>query len=84
MKRIFIDVREPSEFESGHVAGAINIPLSKLSEGTLSEIPKDDELVVYCRSGGRASVAMGILVKMGYSDVVNGINATTVNATYKL
>ena len=82
MKKIFIDVREPGEFASGHVNGAINIPLSKFTDDALSEIPKDKEIILYCRSGGRANTAKGVLLNMGYLNVTNGINAANVTATY--
>jgi phage shock protein E len=82
MKRIFIDVRETGEFNSDHVEGAINIPLSKITEDTLREIPKDEEIVLYCRSGGRANIAKGIMSKMGYKNVVNGINSANIASLY--
>lgn len=43
-----LDVRPPEEFAAGHVAGAINVPLADL-EGRLSRLPKDREVVAYCR-----------------------------------
>ncbi len=43
-----IDVRPPVEYEAGHIAGAVNIPLESLSE-RLAELPKDQEVVAYCR-----------------------------------
>lgn len=43
-----LDVRPPEEFQAGHVAGAVNIPLSEL-EGRLGKLPKDREVVAYCR-----------------------------------
>lgn len=72
-----IDVREPSEFEESHVEGAVNIPLGNIMQ-RLDEIPKDDEVVVYCRSGGRAGVAVQGLGSMGYTNITNGINQTSV------
>ncbi|MQY83296.1 rhodanese-like domain-containing protein, partial [archaeon] len=47
-----LDVRTPSEFDDGHIEGAINIPVDYLS-GRLDELSKDDELLVYCRTGNR-------------------------------
>ncbi|MFZ5559081.1 MAG: ArsR/SmtB family transcription factor [Pseudomonadota bacterium] len=43
-----LDVRPPEEFAAGHVPGAINVPLSEL-EGRLGKLPKDREVVAYCR-----------------------------------
>jgi len=65
---ILIDVRTPEEFASGHIAGAVNIPVQQL-EQRLSEVPDDKEIVVYCRSGNRSATASQILANSGYSDV---------------
>ena len=43
-----IDVRPPSEYAAGHIAGAINIPLDSLAE-RLDQLPRDQEIVAYCR-----------------------------------
>ncbi len=61
-----LDVRSPAEFKSGHIKGAINIPVQEL-EGRLGEVPKGAEVVVYCRSGARSSRAAGVLNKNGYT-----------------
>lgn len=50
---VLLDVRSPIEFESEHIEGALNIPLSEL-EQRLDEIPKGKDLVMICRSGKRA------------------------------
>ncbi len=83
MNQTIIDVREPNEYSSGHVQEALNIPLSQLQQSTsqLSDLPKDTSIVVYCRSGGRSSSAMGILSQLGYTDVTNGINQQQVEAS---
>lgn len=71
---ILIDVREPGEFRSGHIPGAVNIPLSELSSPRrdLSAIPdKNTSIYVYCLSGSRSGNAAGILRMLGYSSVRN-------------
>lgn len=80
MDKVIIDVREPNEFAQSHVSGAINVPLSQLSNNPkdMESIPHDAQIVVYCRSGGRSSMAMEILKQKGYSNVVNGINEDQV------
>lgn len=84
MERVFIDVREPFEFATGHVKGAINLPPSKLAAGAkkLKDIPKDAELVLYCRSGSRSNASIMILRNLGYTNLVNGINKDQVKARY--
>lgn len=61
-KAQLIDVREPSEFKSGHILGARNIPLSQLKERT-SEIRTDQPVYLYCQSGNRSRQAARIINK---------------------
>ncbi len=84
MDRIIIDVREPFEYKMGHVKGAINIPPSKMLAGAekLRDVPKDTELILYCRSGSRSAVSMNILSSIGYTNLKNGINKDQVKAKY--
>jgi phage shock protein E len=84
MSRVFVDVREPQEFALGHVEGAINMPPAALMAGAkeLADMPKDTELVLYCVSGSRSNVSKQMLERMGYTNVVNGINKDQVRAKY--
>ena len=66
-----VDVRTPSEFASGSVKGAVNIPLDKIS-GQLSKFKGKKNIVVFCRSGNRSSQAKSILEKNGFDNVING------------
>lgn len=75
---VFVDVRTPEEFASGSFTDAMNIPLSSL-ETRLSELDKNDQVVVFCKSGGRASRAARILENAGFTNVVNGINTSNLN-----
>jgi rhodanese-related sulfurtransferase len=63
-----VDVREPVEWQYGHIEGAIHIPLSELP-GRLDEVPAGQTLVV-CKVGGRSAQAVGWLAQQG-RDVVN-------------
>ncbi|OZB94211.1 rhodanese-like domain-containing protein [Paenibacillus sp. XY044] len=67
-KPILIDVREPSEFEGGFIAGSQNMPLSQLP-GLLTEIPKDQPVLLYCRSGMRSKSAAKMLLKNGHKQI---------------
>ena len=60
---VLLDVREADEFRSGHIPGAVNVPLSRLQA---IDIPKDKLLYVYCLRGSRSRQAVGILKRMGY------------------
>ena len=84
MKRVIVDVREPYEYKENHVAGAINIPPSDLLSGAkaLGEIPKDSEIILYCKSGARSNMSINILRDLGYTNLINGINADQVRRKY--
>lgn len=83
-KPIIIDVREPAEYEQGHVEGAINIPPADLLSGStlIDGINKDTELIVYCRTGSRSNASIQILKHMGFNNLINGINAAHVEKHY--
>ena len=67
-----IDVRSPGEFRSGHVPGAINIPLGELRESLPRRVKdKQQVLLVHCLSGGRSAIAQQQLKDMGYAKVFN-------------
>ncbi|SFT06428.1 rhodanese-like domain-containing protein [Sphingobacterium wenxiniae] len=74
-----VDVRTPSEFASGSVKGAVNIPLDKIS-GQVSKFKGKKNIVVFCRSGNRSSQAKSILEKNGFKNVVNGGTWQNVNS----
>lgn len=86
MDYVVIDVREPREFAGSHVKGAINLSPANLMSGApeLNDIPKDANIIVYCRTGSRSSIAMNILHGLGFKNIVNGINEEQVEARYDL
>jgi len=64
-----VDVRTPEEYGSGHLDGAVNIPVGEL-EGRLGELePKGKPVVVYCASGFRSARAARALAAAGFKDV---------------
>lgn len=78
---IVVDVREPEEYQRGHVEGAINIPPSEIMAGAaqLKNIDKDKKIILYCLSGARSQASINYLRAMGFSNLVNGINKDQVN-----
>ncbi|MCC6675865.1 MAG: MBL fold metallo-hydrolase [Phycisphaerales bacterium] len=60
-----LDVRGPGEFAAGHLKGAVNIPHTRITEH-LNQLPKDREIIVNCKSGGRSSRAVALLQRRGY------------------
>jgi rhodanese-related sulfurtransferase len=63
-----LDVRTPQEFAAGHVPGAVNVPHDQLAS-RLAEVPRDKDVVLYCRSGRRSALAADVLAANGYSRV---------------
>lgn len=61
-----LDVRTPAEYAEGHVPGAVNVPHDQLAS-RLAEVPKDKDVVLYCRSGRRAALAADVLAAHGYT-----------------
>lgn len=73
---IIIDVREIEEYNNGHAANAINIPVGDINSTNelLASLPKNSQIIVYCRSGVRAGKALKKLQQMGFTNITNGIN----------
>ena len=61
-----LDVRTPQEYAEGHVPGAVNVPHDQLAS-RLTEVPKDKDVVLYCKSGRRAGIAADVLAANGYT-----------------
>ncbi len=68
---IILDVRTPKEFNESHIAGAINIPLSKLHDSMLV-YGTDTPLVTYCSHGLRSKKAAGLIREQGFRKVYDG------------
>lgn len=70
---LYVDVRTPEEFASGHVAGAVNIPHDQM-EARWREIAahQGDSVVVYCRTGRRSGLAIDVLREKGFARLENG------------
>jgi rhodanese-related sulfurtransferase len=67
---VLVDVRTPSEYASGHVPRAINIPVSEVAHRLSELVPhKEQSVVLYCEQGGRALKAAAILVSAGFPKV---------------
>ncbi len=67
---MMLDVREPEEYEQGHVPGAINLPQADLAS-RLDELPHDCPLALICRSGARSLRATQFLRQVGFEQVAN-------------
>ena len=72
-----LDVRELSEYNEGHIEGALLLPYTEIAARAGSELPDKDALIlIYCRSGNRSEIAAKELMKLGYTKVYDfgGIN----------
>lgn len=71
MKAVLVDVREQSEWDAGHIDGAVFLPLSELKNGVdkdklAGKLPKDKIVYTHCVVGKRCLTAANILEKLGY------------------
>lgn len=65
---LLVDVREPSEYQSGHIPDAINIPLRTLTHN-LDKVARDRPVVLYCSTGYRSAMGVMTLHLFGYDNV---------------
>lgn len=67
---IIVDAREQSEYDEGHIKGAIVIPYTEIEQKAEELLPNKTQLIlVYCRSGRRSKIAAQSLANMGYKNV---------------
>ena len=77
---IVLDVRMQQEYDAGHIANAVLLPLPLIEAGDAAVgkalLDKEAEILVYCRSGRRSAIAANALINMGYTNVFDfgGIN----------
>lgn len=80
---VIVDTREPFEFAASHVDGSVNIPPAEFLKGLpskLKDVPKNEQIVLYCRSGQRSNTCGMILRQHGFTNLVNGTNEMRVRA----
>jgi rhodanese-related sulfurtransferase len=78
----YVDVRTVEEFEAGHPAGAVNVPIMHAAPGGMVQnadfvrvmaaaFPKDSKIVCGCKAGGRSLRAAQVLLGQGYTNVLD-------------
>ena len=67
-----IDVRSRPEYEQGHVENAIWFDVEDMASGNMPDLPKDEEIILYCRSGARSSAAVHIMKEHGFGNLRSG------------
>jgi rhodanese-related sulfurtransferase len=69
---VLIDVRTPGEFAAGHLDGALNYDVSDGTlEMSLSSLDLNADYIIYCRSGNRSALAVGIMKEAGFTSLVD-------------
>jgi glyoxylase-like metal-dependent hydrolase (beta-lactamase superfamily II) len=79
---VVLDVRTDSEWEDGHIEGAIHVPLAELV-ATGTDIAKDRHVTVVCASGSRSNIAGSLLKSLGYEQVFSLIGGMTAWEAYR-
>jgi len=69
---VILDVRTNQEFEAEHIPGATLLPVNDIERLAKDMLPNKDELIlIYCRTGQRSRTAAGVLVNLGYTNVLD-------------
>lgn len=76
---LILDVREQDEYDSGHIPGAVLLPMGSITEESAAEVipEKDATVLVYCRSGNRSKTAAKALAELGYTGIYEFGGITT-------
>jgi rhodanese-related sulfurtransferase len=68
---VFLDVREPNEYNLGRIPGAVFIPRGKLESDVEARVGRDKRVIVYCANANRSAFATETLQVMGYKDATS-------------
>ena len=68
---VYLDVREPNEWNLGHLPKAVHIPRGNLESKVEGLVPRDAKVVVYCARANRSALAADTMQVMGYTDVTS-------------
>lgn len=79
---LLVDVREEYEFKMGTAKGAVNIPLSILSN-KIDFFKNQEKIVLFCRSGNRSGQALNVLKNLGINNIINGGSLDAIIAAQK-
>lgn len=70
-RTVFLDVREPNEWNLGRIPGALHIPRGTLETKVEQAVQRDATVIIYCASGNRSALAADTMQQMGYRDVAS-------------
>jgi len=68
---VYLDVREPMEWNLGRIPGALFIPRGNLESRVEATIPREKKVIIYCARGNRSALAADTMQQMGYTDVAS-------------
>ena len=68
---LYLDCREPSEYNLGHIKDALFLPRGNLETKIEALIPRKQKVLIYCASGNRSALAADTMQQMGYTDVAS-------------
>ncbi len=68
---VYLDVREPNEWNLGHIPGAVHLPRGNLESKLEGMVDRSKKVVVYCARGNRSALAALTMKQMGYEDVAS-------------
>jgi len=68
---IFLDVREPHEWNLFHIPGALHVPLGEVENRVQEVVPRDRDVIVYCGGGNRSAIAADTMQELGYARVAS-------------
>ena len=66
---VYLDVREPNEWNLGHLPNAVHIPRGNLESNIEARVGREETIVIYCARGNRSALAADTLQQMGYENV---------------
>jgi rhodanese-related sulfurtransferase len=66
---VYLDVREPNEWNLGHLPNAVHLPRGNLESNIEARVGRDETIVIYCARGNRSALAADTLQQMGYENV---------------
>ncbi len=68
---VYLDIREPNEWNLGRIPGAVHLPRGNLESKLEGMVERDRKIVVYCARGNRSALAALTMKQMGYEDVAS-------------
>ncbi|MDE2030858.1 MAG: rhodanese-like domain-containing protein [Patescibacteria group bacterium] len=69
---MIIDVRTKGEYEEGHIKDAKLFDIMEMMNGHFPDVPKNENIIVYCESGNRSMIAKSMMENNGFTNIADG------------